>query len=30
MQAARRLRRDILEAEVAKRVAAQPIYDRSS
>jgi NAD-dependent SIR2 family protein deacetylase len=29
MRDARRLRRDILEA-AAKRVAAQPIYDRSS
>ena len=30
MRNARRLRRDILEAAVAKRVAAQPVYDRSS
>ena len=30
MRNARRLRRDILETAVAKRVAEQPVYDRSS
>ena len=30
MRNARRLRSDLRESEVVKRVAAQPVYDRSS